>query len=278
LSAGYPIILAHGIARFDELARRMFPRWDNAGDRFHYFRGVRSALLAAGYRVHHANVPWAQRVETRAAALAEVVDAVAAESGKVHVIAHSMGGLDARHMLFEASLKDAARVGRVASLSTIGTPHAGCVLADAGIESLGETIAGIRQLADLLGGFFDLTRAACAEFNARAEAFERNNDVVYRTYAGVPPAAADVSLLLRGTHRYIADAAGPNDGLVELPSAVWRDALFVGPAWPADHLHEIGWWDLWDMIGPSSTARLERIHRQYLDIAAGLAAPLEKRW
>ncbi len=273
-----PIVLAHGIARFDELARKVFPRWDNADDRYHYFRGIRSALTAAGYTVHHASVPWAESVKVRAARLGAFVDQVAGDNGSVHIIAHSMGGLDARHMLYEAGLHDAGRVARVASLSTIGTPHLGCVLADAGIDWLGGAISGFGPLASALGGFFDLTTESCSAFNDRAAAFERDNAVVYRTYAGVPARESDVSLLFRGTHRYITQHAGPNDGLVERTSAMWRDALFAGPAWDADHLHEIGWWDLWDMVAASSTARLARIHDHYLSIAADVARGAAKAW
>ena len=42
----------------------------------------------------------------------------------MHLIAHSMGGLDARHMIVREGMAE-----RVASLTTVGTPHNGTPVA-----------------------------------------------------------------------------------------------------------------------------------------------------
>ena len=100
----HPILLAHGVCRFDVLWRRHVDnRDDRRRDHLHYFRGVRSMLQEAGFAAFHGNVPWAGSVEDRAAALRADVLAVLNETGadKIHIIGHSMGGLDARHMLFD---------------------------------------------------------------------------------------------------------------------------------------------------------------------------------
>src|SRR5437867_8349504 len=95
----YPILLAHGISRFDVVARAVLDEEAGDDDQTHYFRCIRSTLEAHGFRVHHATVPWAEGVTNRAAVLKQNVEEVlrAERCAKVHIIAHSMGGLDARH-------------------------------------------------------------------------------------------------------------------------------------------------------------------------------------
>ena len=44
---------------------------------------------------------------------------------KIHIIAHSMGGLDSRYMISKLGMAD-----RVLSLTTISTPHHGSPIAD----------------------------------------------------------------------------------------------------------------------------------------------------
>jgi triacylglycerol esterase/lipase EstA (alpha/beta hydrolase family) len=67
-------------------------------------------------------------VQQRAEALAAQV-AARFPNGKVHIIAHSMAGLDARYLLSH-NLQSLANPGRVASLSTVATPHCGSPVAD----------------------------------------------------------------------------------------------------------------------------------------------------
>ena len=273
----YPIILAHGIARFDELARRFIKGWDGGGDRFHYFRKIRTALQKAGYTVFHTNVPWARDVETRAATLEQQVSEVAEAYGKVHIIAHSMGGLDARHMLFNDGCPDAI-VSKVASLSTISTPHLGTSLADAGIERFGDWIGRFPELQRMIGGLFDLTRERCFAFNDRAESFERDNDVIYRTYAGAQEHGRRVCLVLKAPHTYITRHEGLNDGLVSVESATWRPALFNEDPIEADHLNEVGWWDLSDLWYELPGKLEERIQAFYLAIADRAGEDDAKAW
>ena len=119
----YPIVLAHGIARFDVLLRDLLRDEDMSDDRTHYFRRIRSTLQGAGFPTYHSSVPWAESVAVRSRALRANVEQVLAATGaqKVHIIGHSMGGLDARHMLFDGRADGIHE--RVASLTTIGTPH-----------------------------------------------------------------------------------------------------------------------------------------------------------
>ena len=90
-----------------------------------YFRGVRSAFPLACFP----RVPVAGSIEARAGALAREITAFRFPdpAGPIHIVAHSMGGLDARYLLH----RDLAGLSaRVASLSTISTPHWGSPIAD----------------------------------------------------------------------------------------------------------------------------------------------------
>lgn len=77
-------------------------------------------------------------VELRGNQLAEILrDAMPGEP--LHIIAHSMGGLDARHAI--TNRKDI--VTRVKTLVTIGTPHLGSEVADAVVSKVGPLFKAI---------------------------------------------------------------------------------------------------------------------------------------
>src|SRR4051794_7951025 len=89
-----------------------------------YFRGLREAFPGA---LFPAVSPTAS-IDRRAAALGDAI-AAAFPSGPIHVIAHSMGGLDARAVLAR-NLRGLAEPGRITVLSTVSTPHRGSPIAD----------------------------------------------------------------------------------------------------------------------------------------------------
>ena len=266
----YPIVLAHGIAPFDTVLRPFLAEPDGPDDRLHYFRKIRSTLIAEGFDVHHSRVAFSAGVTVRARELRANVLAVLERTGaaKLHVVAHSMGGLDARHMLFDH--RDEGLAARVASVSTIATPHLGTSFADWGMRAGGALVAMLNALGlGSLDGFRDLQTGPCRAFNERAAAFERDCGVRFQTFAGAqdrrfvfPP--------LQLSWKVIRDAEGDNDGLVSVTSARWRDECFQGPVWDADHLNQIGWWEPNDR---QPRDELEaRIQAAYVRIAEGLAA------
>lgn len=299
----YPIILAHGIARFDFLRQHFVSRLgldDNSlSDHLHYFRHIQSHLEGRGFDVHHTTVGFAPSVEERSADLKAEVERILAASPphtKVHIIAHSMGGLDARHMIVDLGMEAS-----VCSLTTIGTPHTGSSFADWGREHYGEE--ALRQLEAVidLGGFLNLTSADCAEFNARAEPAEADNEVFYQTYACWEEERERVFTLLQLSWEVIkAREEGHNDGLVSVTSQRWTERLRgarekeVGQHdFPVlgDHLNEVGWWDAHQLSGklrldalfqnPLTTVRNilddrrqyeAQIQDTYLSIAEGLAS------
>src|SRR5437879_9419049 len=129
-----PVVLAHGFLGFDEIG---------LGNRKHlYFRGIGEQLERAGAQLYCPRVPPASSVSARAARLADLIRAV--PEPRVNIVAHSMGGLDARYAISRLGLAD-----RVASLVTIGAPHLGTPLADAPFARATARLLGVAALADL---------------------------------------------------------------------------------------------------------------------------------
>lgn len=256
----YPVILAHGIARFDFLrqhfVRKLRLEGDSLTDHLHYFRNIKSYLARDDFDVYHTTVGFAESVGQRAADLKAEVERVLAASGqaKVHIIGHSMGGLDARHMIVELGMQE-----RVCSLTTVGTPHRGSSFADWGREHRGEE--ALRRLEEVidLNGFLNLTSADCAEFNARAEGAEADNEVFYQTYACWEEERERVFAPLQLAWEVIGRREeGHNDGLVSVTSQRWTARLRgarekeVGQHdFPVlgDHLNEVGWWEAQQLSG-----------------------------
>lgn len=265
-TARLPIVLAHGIARFDILLEILKSKFElpetEFGDQFQYFKLVKTHLESHGFQVFHPNQDFAGPVDVRAEQLRDRVNEVLAETGaeKVNIIAHSMGGLDARHMIVDKGMAD-----RVAHLVTIGTPHLGTVLADRVIGHGGFLLKdGLRRIINL-DGFDDLTITACEAFNRRAEHQEATNGVNYGTFA----AAEDLAMVfmpLMLSWTIIRDHAGRNDGLVPVSSQAWKRELIAndGSRKPvqqnefpiaADHLNEVGWWDPAEATNPLKLAQ-----------------------
>jgi triacylglycerol lipase len=292
-NAKYPIILAHGIARFDFVLKYFSKTFDTLGlslvsanDGLHYFKGIASHLRMHGFDVYQSSVSFASGVERRAGDLRNEVNKVLGlkKQEKVHIIAHSMGGLDARHMIVNYDMAV-----KVSSLTTIGTPHLGTSFADWGLAHQGdEFIEIIGNVVDL-GGFRDLAQGACSDFNEQAREQEATNPVVYRAYAASQKQQL-VFTPLQKSWDIINGSEGDNDGLVSVTSQLWQSQLVTPQGtvkhveqkrFPvgADHLNEIGWWDLNEMKEHASwktsivTAIRDyelRIKNVYLDIAKQL--------
>lgn len=207
-----------------------------------YFRGIGAVFPGALFP----EVPVTASVEARAASMAAQIDAKF-PTGPIHVIAHSMGGLDTRCLL-SSNLRGLAAPGRVASLSTISTPHRGSPIADL-LVGPDPSDRGPRQYAysvlrhtfDAFGVTLDalgaLTTGSTAAFN---KTHQNVAHVRYLSYAGD---RAD-SIVLQPAHYYIesvgqSDDERVNDGIVSLASANWGEVIM--PRWPTDHLGELGY-------------------------------------
>jgi len=218
----YPVVLAHGLMGFDEI------RIGRA--RHDYFRGVSARLEREGYTVHRCRVAKTASIADRAAELASFVRAIPAK--RVNVVAHSMGGLDARYALSRLGL-----AGKVASLVTVGTPHLGTPLADvgAGLGRGARVWSALGRLGVDVAAFHDLTTARMAEFN---RAVPDARGVMYASVIGAPPRRREVMPILLPTWVWLDGEGGANDGMVPAASQRWGDVFWeIG----ADHFAQIGW-------------------------------------
>jgi triacylglycerol lipase len=215
-STKYPFLLVHGIAGHDEGA---LPYWG----------GIPARLRADGARVFLAGHAGFATIEKSAEQIGRRIEEIGSMTGigRVNIVAHSMGGLDARYYISSMGCGD-----RVASLCTFNTPHRGSALADYFFDELRLLSRGVGRLVDLVSrglrkekdsqaveAVRELRPSACAAFN---EANVDDSRVYYRSYAsridgayGIRPYAA--------LQRLMYSREGDNDGFVSVASARWGD-------------------------------------------------------
>jgi triacylglycerol lipase len=260
----YPIVLMHGMGGFNELA--------NLPLTVSYFNGVQADLKAHGEsEVFVTIAPPFNTSEVRAASLAPQLDAILEQTGaaKLNLIGHSQGGMDARVLVSAAGLGYADRV---ASVTTVATPHLGTKVADlvtglttgplSGVESaaanaflglLQQGVYSIQSNPELLAQVTELTTPYMANtFNPK---YIDAPGVVYASYAGRTnlengdgdcddgvyanqPSALDIPQPeLQPTATYLQALGETSDGLVPVASAKWGTFM---ECVPADHLKECG--------------------------------------
>jgi triacylglycerol lipase len=218
----YPVVLVHGLFGFDELGLGKV--------RHAYFKGVREALARDGHVVHVAKVALAGSIATRAGELARFV--ASTEGRRVNLVAHSMGGLDARFAIARLGLDR-----RVASLVTVGTPHRGSPLADLS-GGLAERLGLFRALAATgvsVDAFRDLTSTNMARFN---EEVRDARSVAYGSVVGVIRRKRRTNPLLVPGQMWLNRTWGDNDGVVPASSQRWGQVLAEVEA---DHWAQVGW-------------------------------------
>lgn len=212
----FPIVLLHGLFGFVE--RRLGPL------RFTYFRDVAPYLESVGNRVVAISVPACGRIEARARKIAQTLDThPILKDSPVNLIAHSMGGLDARYLITKLGYGD-----RVRSLTTIATPHRGSFLANA---LLFPGAGAVFQ--KLIPALRDLNEKALEYFN------EEVGDHPHTRYFSVPTETSLLSCtpFMWPTYVILKVARGANDGQVPIASARWGEVL---EETSADHIQVIG--------------------------------------
>jgi triacylglycerol lipase len=217
-----PVVLIHGLFGFDRIGV--------PGARFEYFRGIAAHLETLGCHAHAVRLPPAASVPARAQKLVEAIEALPHE--RIDLIAHSLGGLDARYALAHLGL---AR--RVRSLVTIGTPHRGSPLADLVLRGpIGWAHGVLRAIGLPTEALAWLGTEALERFNLEVR------DAPGVRYAcvvgGIQRAETSVPLPLVPAHAYLRRAAGANDGLVPVSSQYWGETL---AEIEADHFAQVGW-------------------------------------
>jgi len=249
-----PVVLVHGISGFSSVAG------------MDYFFQVPAVLREQGYNVHVTSTPpWAP-VAVRSRHLAGQVRAILTQTGarRVHLIAHSMGGLDARQAIHDDLGAS------VATLTTMGTPHRGSPVADQWYQWRMPWLDPARSAAANLHAWTvrsppeenDPAAALLSLGTEEAVGFNTRNpdhpQVAYYSFAGrtlghdgagycgdaelpnpsevdlPPPDLIGPAMFLSGPDLSHAIA---NDGAVQVPSARW--GRFMG-CLPANHYRLIG--------------------------------------
>jgi triacylglycerol lipase len=209
----YPVLLIHGVAFRDETF--FIKYWGN----------IPSSLIKDGAKVFTGKQQAYGTIRNNAQQLKERVDEILKITGsdKVNIIAHSRGGLEARYMISMLGMGN-----KVASLTTLATPHRGSTMADYIIKHAADKkllpvvidfyakVIGDTSPESLNAGI-ELTTLKMKEFN---NTVKDTSSVYYQSYA----CAIDSSFfnpLWRSMYNLIAVNEGPNDGLVSVKSAQW---------------------------------------------------------
>ena len=209
----YPLVLIHGTG---------FRDWKGVG----YWGRIPKALEARGAQVFYGGQDGWATVERNSAALKQRVEEVLAETGseKVHLIAHSKGGLEARYLVSSLGMASC-----VASVTLISAPNRGSKTMDL----LYRMPRGILGLAGFfVNGWYRFIGdkhpdfcSTCAQFTtAWAQEFNRQNPdaegVLYRSYAGAMSSFRS-DIFMWWQNLIIGWIEGENDGLVTVESAAW---------------------------------------------------------
>jgi triacylglycerol lipase len=221
-----PIVLVHGVLGFDRV-RVGGREW------IRYFPGIEEKLRESGNKVRTAKVHPTHTVATRAAQLVDFLDREFPKQ-PVHLIGHSMGGLDARYAISRLTPR-----GRVLTLTTVGTPHQGSPFADWLRKYFGRGLERIaRYLGIPMGALDDLTTTAGKRWNEIAPDI---SGVAYLSIAGLCE-TNQLPLAWRIPAQVVTPIEGKNDGIVSLTSAQHGELWEV---WQADHMNLVNRKNTW---------------------------------
>jgi triacylglycerol lipase len=254
---------------------------------YQYFYGIPHALESGGAVVYVTEVPQFNSTEVRGEVLLAQIEEILAVSGaqKVNLIGHSHGGLDVRYVA-------AVAPELVASVTTVGSPHAGAELADflrnnVSEGSFGEAVlkffadrlgdvlallSGADNPQDSIAALHSLSSEGMAQFNASYPAglpaswCDEGEHVVdgirYYSWSGarVLTNLLDVSDVLLGLTRLVY--AEDNDGLVGTCSS--HLGKVIRDDYRLNHLDEVNQaFGLVHLFGPDPES-LFRIHANRL--------------
>jgi triacylglycerol lipase len=206
----FPLVFCHGMLACSTIHM-------SRPDDHNYFSVLREFLRARGFRTLFPLVAPTGGIKTRAKEMREQIRRWT--DGPVNIIAHSMGGLDARYLITHLDMAD-----RVRSLTTIGTPHRGTSLADWFIANYRHRVPLLLAMEAFginVDGFADCRPAACRAFNANTPDVP---GVSYFSYGGAVP-QSHVSPILRRPWALLTPLEGANDGMVSVASACWGEYL-----------------------------------------------------
>lgn len=230
-----PVLLMHGLGVLGALQR--------GG----YLHQEALCLRVHGVRAYAPNVAPYHSISVRADMWKACIEHVLDETGEdaLTLVAHSMGGLDARYLISKMGLHD-----HVQALVTIATPHRGTAIATLMLNQpdlVREGMAGVANYvgmqalqdttSDVLQALSELTPEYVREtFNPDVP---DHPSVRYWSYAARAGRGTDVPIdpLFYALNRLLYKREGVNDGYVSVESAKW--GTFLGTI-DADHARQVG--------------------------------------
>lgn len=211
----YPVLLVHGMGFRDDLP-------------FAYWGRIPKVLEDAGVQVFFGNQDGLGNIEENAEivkkAILETLDITGAE--KVNIIAHSKGGLDSRYAIANLGMAE-----KVASLTTIATPHNGSKTVDFLLKLPDFIVRIVAVIGNLWYKRFGDKKPDCYRVfhsfkTENAVRFNQNTKdceaVYYQSYASVMKnCTSDVFLWL--PNLLVKWIEGENDGLLTPESVKWGE-------------------------------------------------------
>jgi triacylglycerol lipase len=212
----YPIVLVHGIIAHDRPSLSKY--WGRIPD----------TLRETGARVFFGNTDSWGDYESNAEILKTTIDNILNEtkSGKVNILAHSKGGLDARYFIWKYNYGD-----KIASLTTVSTPHHGAELSDLIIKQKIVHTRIVKKALKIFGKLYGDKNPDLFKLNYQltTEYMKKFNDDVLLDnrvyYQGIYSTMKNSfnDLLFFNSYRYLKKTIGDNDGFVSECSAKWGD-------------------------------------------------------
>ncbi|QQO09987.1 esterase/lipase family protein [Breznakiella homolactica] len=215
----YPLVLVHGIVAHDR------------GGIIDFWGRIPKVLKSYGIDVYLGNTDSWGDYGSNAKLLKQTIDDILAGTNKqkVNIIAHSKGGLDSRYLIWKYNFGE-----KIASLTTIGTPHHGVDIAELidkqkivhsriakkALHAFGK-IYGDKD-PNLYNVNTQLTPKYMKDFN---EQVPMDNSVYYQSYYTTMRNSFD-DLMFFYLHLFTKIKNGSNDGVVTKKSADWGENVF----------------------------------------------------
>ncbi len=210
----YPVLLVSGMGLSDHHV--LYNYWGNTPD---VLKEYGAAVFTAKQSSFTGNFDNAEQLKFR---VFEVLEKTKKE--KVNIIGHSKGGIEARYMISNLDMGD-----KVASLTTLGTPHYGTPIADILVGKIPVGKFVVSRLINIFARFNgdkdpDSLRATIGVTSEAMEQFNRETldhpKVYYQSFAGHMN-KTHPNLMQKAIARIIYNYSGRNDGLVPIESAKW---------------------------------------------------------
>ena len=227
----YPVLLVHGAGFRDTVLG------------INYWGRIPRTIEKIGIKVFYGGTDSWGTIENNAQMVKKNIEKIIKETGtgKFNVIAHSRGGLEVRYLISSLKLHD-----RVASLTTISTPHHGVKAMNIALRLpkwlyqaaafFVNTVSAI--MGDVNPDFYTGSRQLSEKICSRFNTININNETVYyQSYAAqMKYFFSDIVYIILNPFLNITD--GENDGLCPVESAKWgnfRGVVSSGGLWGISH-------------------------------------------